>query len=124
VTVAERVEAGARFLDEMFGRDWIELVNLDTLDIASGCCCVAAQTVDGGGPGYANERGYANAWERAMFEWGITRQDPLDPDITAVDSERARALGFLSAEDSYDDLALTEAWNDLIEARLVERVPA
>lgn len=44
VTVSVAVEAGVAFLDERYGRtEWLQRVNLDTLDVHSQLDCVLAQ---------------------------------------------------------------------------------
>lgn len=113
IEVRERVEAGAAILDQQVP-DWVEKVDLEELDIASGSCCVAAQAVEG------FEGDYMNAWEYAMFAWGITTPEEGDDDVDAVlvttDNERARELGFL-AYTTDDDSELMDAWTRLIEER-------
>jgi hypothetical protein len=119
--VPEQVRAGAAFLDEVIGPGWIEQVNLDTLDIESGCKCVAAQLVS------EFEGGYNNAWEYAMYAWGVTTPDDLDEGITTIDCDRARELGFLAPQHSGilpSALVLENGWRDLIAARIIARAAA
>jgi hypothetical protein len=119
--VPEQVRAGAAFLDEVIGPEWIEQVNLDTLDLESGCRCVAAQIVN------QFEGGYNNAWEYAMYEWGVVTPDGLDESITTIDLDRARALGFLGPTHSGNPptwQALELGWRDLIAARIIARAAA
>jgi len=117
------VQAGAAFLDETVGPQWIEQVNLDRLDIESGCGCVAAQVVGG------FEGGFQNAWEYAMHEWGVVKLDGLDPSITGIDMDRARELGFLGYNASEGGagapwVALEDGWRELIAERTTARAPA
>jgi len=112
--VPAEVRAGAEFLDKTVGGEWFEKINLDTLDIDSGCSCVAAQIVGG------FEGGYDNAWEYAMFEWGIVHFEGLPEEIQGIDMDRAKALGFL-AEAVGSSVELEEGWKDLIAARVLAR---
>lgn len=43
-TIVKRVARGARFLDRV-KPDWFNLINLDELNLASGCSCVLGQIV-------------------------------------------------------------------------------
>lgn len=113
----ERVEAGCAFLDEVIGPSWVDEINTDTLDIDSGCQCIAAQVVG------RIEAGYLNAWERAMFEWGVITPtgSEVPGELVTVDLEKARRLGLLG-HDMTDSKELEEAWVEVIEQRLHDRV--
>jgi hypothetical protein len=109
--VPEQVQAGAVFLDRMYGPEWHERVNLDILDLDSGCHCVAAQVVGG------IEGSHSSAYEFAMHLWGITREDG---EFTISDNDRARALGFLGEEITHAR-ELEEGWQELIASRISSR---
>lgn len=120
--VPEQVQAGAAFLDEVVGPEWVEEMNLDQLDINSGCDCVAAQTVKG------FEGGYMNAWEYAMFSWGIiTPGDPeVDSELATIDQERARRLGFLGPRYPHlhpSNEEIEDGWREVIAERVATREP-
>lgn len=106
------VRAGAKFLDET-QPGWVDLIDLERLDIESGCQCVAAQVVGG------FEGGHSNAWEYAMHEWAILHLD-VPEEAGGVDYQRAADLGFLGeGQDrtgaSWSDLQ--DGWVELIEER-------
>jgi hypothetical protein len=96
-TIAERVAAGAAFLDE-HEPGWADRINLRVLDQNSVCLCVLGQTFAGRvGSSY-----YGNGYDWALEEFDI---------------RTAAALGFdaVNDDEDYDDLA-TE-WARLIVAR-------
>jgi hypothetical protein len=115
LTARERAEIGAVYLDEVAGPEWFEEVNVETLDISSGCNCVAAQVA---GP---EEGPFANAWERAMYEWGIVTGTQAGDELTTTDCDKAKRLGFLG-ENAADDDDLCAAWVEIIAERVKARV--
>lgn len=42
-SIAQRVAAGARWLDELFGPQWVDRIDLNTLDLASTYRCICGQ---------------------------------------------------------------------------------
>jgi hypothetical protein len=91
MSVAERVERGAALLDEKRPGWWRE-IDLDALDIRSGCDCIAGQL---------------GGYSETILE--------LLPDEEG-DEEGEIAHGF-DAEASPEFAPLTEAWRDLIQQR-------
>jgi hypothetical protein len=100
VPLWQRVEAGAAWLDENMP-GWVDVIDLDTLDLASGCSCVLGQLAADvqQGAGYGAFRG------REAKHLGL-------PYLTSFEAER---LGFVNSKNEYDEL--NELWTALISRR-------
>lgn len=48
LTAVSRVEVGARYLDRMFGEDWVSRIDWDRLDIGSPFKCIVGQLIASG----------------------------------------------------------------------------
>jgi hypothetical protein len=108
-TIAERVAAGAAFLDER-EPGWWERINLDELDLHSACRCVLGQLATD--LGYV-ETGWGNIlgrFELRRWRWSYEFDGLPDTDV---------ACGFNAggnqAQEEY--AALTAEWKRVIEAR-------
>jgi hypothetical protein len=99
-TIAERVAAGAEWLD-VNRPGWVDRINLETLNLSSPCRCILGQEL-----GDYCEAPYE------LIGW------PSDDDDERDDS-RAVELGFNipSSWMEYDYEALTAEWRRYIEAR-------
>lgn len=102
-TVTGRVERGAALLDEK-QPGWWRLVDLNRLDISTGCDCVAGQV--GGFPETMRNLDLLSL--EAQVAHGFEADDDAEEDtpLAAVYSAAGR-----------DYTALTEAWRDLILKR-------
>lgn len=100
-TIAERVEAGARWLDAN-RPGWVQRINLDTLDITDPCGCIIGQV-------------YGDYWRGPDELFTVT--DVEERVAAWCADEPARDLGF-NGEGQYDELE--GAWRELILARRAE----
>lgn len=99
LTIAQRVEAGAAWLDHN-KPGWWHTINLDRLDIESGCNCILGQVYGG-----YDESPFAARWDR-------------ETDAYLGDLRGFNSLGTLDRfAEVVDYRALTEAWRELIEER-------
>src|ERR1044071_339073 len=90
----ERVLAGIRLLEQKYGLDWVDKIDLDTLNLADVHCCVLGQLYDNG-----TRNGYYNGLRT----------------LNLYDTEgEATRYGF-STDHSYNKLQ--RAWETAIKAR-------
>lgn len=101
LTIAQRVEAGAAWLDE-HKPGWWHTINLDTLDIGSSCNCVLGQTYGDYTESPFLARWDADDWQNYL---GAVRGFNSSADVETREQEQA------------DIAALTVAWRTLIEER-------
>jgi hypothetical protein len=104
--ITERVERGAALLDER-RPGWLDLIDLDRLDLTSGCDCVAGQA-GGGEPG-----GYTET----LAILGLSAGDDEIEHGFDAEADVDLPVGEFSAAISREYAALTEAWRDLITRR-------
>ncbi|MDG4784395.1 hypothetical protein O7626_39485 [Micromonospora sp. WMMD1102] len=106
VRIAARVQRGARWLDEN-RPGWVGDIDLITLDVHDPEHCVVGQLYGG--------------WDESPF-YPAEPADPkaVDLGFFALAEIEARGSGAMQAEYRL----LTEAWGDLIERRIAERIAA
>ena len=124
---AARVARGAAYLDKVHPT-WVDEVNLDILDLASGCNCVLGQIVSAtnGDP----EGGYYNVAEHCPTDFGYNQALELARTVgfrQPLSRRQAVAYGFhlskrhallsrwTSVKAEWE--GLTAEWRKLIEAR-------
>jgi hypothetical protein len=98
-TIAERVRAGAAWLDE-HEPGWVDRINLDRLDLSSQCRCVLGQ-LDGDYLTSVIQRGLSEKYDVGTpfgFSLCIDEPDSLWPTLTAawrelIDARRATPGG-------------------------------
>lgn len=120
-TARERVDAGALVLDRV-DPGWEDTIDLDTLDIRSGCRCVLAQVVaDVDMPDDAivwlntnSEWRYAAWTSNRMFNDGRTEVPSSIRENMPIhfSDDEAVAFGFNSAQDLDDEHPEYDPWND------------
>lgn len=102
-SIAERVAAGAAWLDE-HQPGWIDVIDLERLDLQAACFCILGQL-------------HGNFWTSPSFTGDRTRRiEAAAPYGFAIDDEG----GGLEVEEAQYE-ALTAAWRELIEQRRAER---
>ena len=107
--IAERVERGAALLDEK-QPGWLDIIDLDLLDISSRCGCVIGQLA---GLTKASDRGLA--YDAAARRLGVGYSTDIPPGFEAPSTREfgRDRLPAIAAEYA----GLTEAWRDLITRR-------
>ena len=95
-TITERVERGAELLDEK-RPGWVDIIDLDALDLADGCACIGGQLC----------RSKTGAGEDYL----------IFIDEIALDGAGEFWHGFDGDGDDGGYGALTAAWRDLITRR-------
>lgn len=106
----DSIDDGVEYLDYKLGDDWPQRIDVDRLDLASGCNCVLGQLVGG----FSHGSSY-----RTWVEGGLVGVG--DTSLTTRESE---ALGFTllnRGQPSADWSALTAAWRERIIALQTER---
>lgn len=108
-TIAERVAAGAAWLDE-HEPGWVDLIDLDKLNLASGCRCILGQLesprLD---PDYDPPD---TAYVEALDHYGVADPDGLGFNVEPALPRQIRHEQFQ---------ALTAAWRELIQQRRAEQ---
>lgn len=103
-----RARRGAEHLDVHYGPDWIDRVNLHTLDLDSSVRCVLAQVTG---------RSFFSSWENVHNGnlW-LIRRGFVTPYVPISSDSALRMKG--------SERRLGEAWRKLIIARRMNRVGA
>ncbi len=111
LTIAQRVAAGAAFLD---GREpgWWERIDLDSLDLGSGCRCVLGQL--------ATDVSQYASWRRIALRFGLDAwQDDIGLGFMARDHDADLSLSVVEANaaNKAEFDALTAEWKRVITER-------
>ena len=99
----ERIDKGVAWLNANVP-DWLDRIDLDRLDLASGCRCVLGQLFAHVVDELGTEDGFTAVWQS---------DSTLVPHLTSKETE---THGFDLATNDEGYMALTEAWHDRIEA--------
>jgi hypothetical protein len=107
-TLSEPVCAGVRFLDERVP-GWWNMIDTDTLDLASCDLCVLAQV-------YIAQHGHPDDLGSWLSPFGRMKEE------FGLDAPAIAASGFISEADGWadnviDSAALTAEWREAIEAK-------
>ena len=73
-TIAQRVQAGIRFLDKVYGKKWWKKIRLRTLNLAKADSCILGQT-DGNYEIHWNKLGLYQTWQREQLGFTIWPHD-------------------------------------------------
>lgn len=127
-TIAERVAAGAAYLDRHMPT-WVDVIDLDRLDLGDPCGCVMGQLVTYETPdplAWTDEeydplidlRDGDDEWEDAYQAWSEGIVEP----VPSLGHEEQRSHGFHSyatgeLRRAYEFGLLTAEWRRVIEAR-------
>lgn len=131
MTVSERVEAGANWLDEVFPDGWIDKIDLDDLEMESSCSCILGQLAPDD-PWFNDDNDPKRPYNRSNRFWSWIYQQPQIPESirdqvpAIIDVSTAESYGFMAKPDwgwtdgdSWDDLQ--EAWIELIKKEREEK---
>ena len=107
--ITERVERGAALLDEK-QPGWLDIIDLDLLDISSRCGCVIGQLA---GLTKASDRGLAYEAATRRLGVGYSAEIPMGFEAPTTREFGGDRETVITAEYA----GLTEAWRDLITRR-------
>lgn len=108
------IREGMKFLDNYYDRkDWVNDIDLNTLDLNDGTLCVAGQLFET--EHQANQNGHQNG-----YEWVLKYVVEHEPWAEGLDEHQmAKKLGFYVPTDETDDD--DPGYDDPIEKRIAKR---
>lgn len=108
--VMERVKNGIQLLERLHGPDWVDHIDMDTLQLRDASQCVLGQLYEREAKAESEKRGY----ELSGYDWGLANIPELCKIAGAIE------YGFLvHGSDPWD--TLQDAWESVLRPRVEDR---